>query len=49
MLQLDNARFCLVSAMPTPSQWRGPAAQAHEQQVWELIHELNSIVDSLWV
>ncbi len=48
MLQLDNARYCLVMAIPAPSQWHGPAAQAHEAAVWELVHELNAIRDSLW-
>lgn len=49
MQELENARLLLVSALPEPSGWSGPAALAFQASVWDLIHELEAARESLWV
>lgn len=49
MQDLENARLLLVSALPEPTGWSGPAAMAFQTSVWDLIYELEAARESLWV
>jgi hypothetical protein len=49
MQELENARLLLVSALPEPAGWTGPAAMAFQTSLWGLIYELEAARENLWV